>query len=307
MPSPTERQVHIDVGLTNVSIAYRNGGYIADQIFPIVGVPKATNYYWIYTKADWMRNEVGIRAPGTRARRAEYTLSKTPYVCVEQALSKGVPDEVQKMADEPLRPMITATEYVTDQLLKAVEIDVLGAVFGTGWSSSATPGTLWSSDASDPLGDIETGVYTVAAAIGREPNVAVIGRGLWRYMRNHPDIVDRIKFGGAPGNPAVATSQAVAQLIGVEKFLIASAIYDTIQEGGTSSLSMIGGNHLFLGYVPATPAVDVPAAGYVFQYMSREVNRYREDQEHQDVVEARMSWDAVITAADAGYLVKSAA
>ena len=75
MPSPTDRQAHIDVGLTNVSIAYRNQSYIADQVFPTISVPKATNYYWIFTKADWLRNEVAVRAPGTRARRVDFTLS----------------------------------------------------------------------------------------------------------------------------------------------------------------------------------------------------------------------------------------
>lgn len=307
MSQPTERQAHIDVGLSNVSIAYRNGSYIADQIFPVVPVPKATNKYWKFTKADWLRDEAFVRAPGTRARRAEYAISSEPYVCVEWALAKGVPDEVQDMADEPLRPLISATEFVTDKILMRVERDVLGEVFGNSkWSSSATPSTLWSSDSSDPLTDIETAVYTVAKSIGREPNIAVIGRGLWRYLKNHPDIADRIKYGGTPGAPAAITLSAVASLIGIQKFLVASGVYDSTQEGGTSSVGMIAGNHMWIGYVSPTPALDVPSAGYVFQYKSREVSRFREDQERQDIVEARMSWDTVLTATDAGYLIKQA-
>lgn len=306
MSSPTERQSHIDVGLTNVSIAYRNGSYIADMIFPTVKVAKATNYFWIFDGAAWLRNEAAVRAPGTRAKRADYTLSKTPYVCVEKAMAKGVPDEVQGMADEPLRPLITATEFVTDKTLMAVESEVLGTVFGTGWSSSATPSTLWSDNSSDILTDIETGAYTIAKTIGREPNVAVCGRGLWRYIRNHPDILDRVKYGAGPGSPAKADQGTVAALIGVDKFLVAGAIYDSAQEGATSSVGLIAGNHLWLGYVSPTPALDTPSAGYVFQYGNREVSRYREDQEHQDVVESRMSWDTVVTSADAGYLVKQA-
>ena len=210
------------------------------------------------------------------------------------------------MADEPLRPMISATEFVTDKILMSVESDVLGLVFGAGWSSSATPGTLWSSDSSDILTDIETGMYTVAKTIGRDPNIAVCGRGLWRYIRNHPDIVDRVKYGAGPDRPARADQATVANLIGVQKFLVAGAIYDSAQEGATSSVSLIAGNHLWLGWVTPTAALDAPSAGYVFQYKNREVSRYREEQEHQDVVEARMSWDAVVTSPDAGYLVKQA-
>ena len=306
MSSPTERQSHIDVGLSNVSIAYRNGSYIAEMIFPTVKVAKATNRFWIFEAAAWLRNEAAVRAPGTRAVRADYTLSSSPYVCVEKALAKGVPEEVQDMADEPLRPLITATEFVTDKMLLAVESEVLGTVFGTGWSSSATPSTLWSSDSSDILTDIETGMYTVAKTIGREPNVAVCGRGLWRYIRNHPDILDRVKYGAGPGSPAKADQGTVAALIGVDKFLVAGAIYDSAMEGVTSSVSLIAGNHLWLGYVTPAPALEAPSAGYVFQYKNREVSRYLEAQEHQDVVEARMSWATIVTSPDAGYLVKQA-
>jgi len=307
MPSPTARQSHIDTALTNISIAYTNAAYIFDQVFPMVPVQKQTNKYFIFTKADWFRSEAGVRAPGTRAPRADYTLSTSNYVCIETAVAKQVPDEVVANSDAPLQPLTTATQYATDQLMKAQEVDVLGLVFGTGWSSSATPGTLWSSDSSDPLGDIETGMNTVALAIGREPNVGVIGRGLWRYLKNHPDLLDRLKYGANPANPAAVSLAGVAALAGLQKLLVAAAVQDTAAEGATSSISFIGGNHMWLGYVAPGAAIGLPSAGYTFVWQNREVSRYREDQEHADVIEARASWDAVVTAADAGYLVKSAA
>ena len=308
MPSPTSRQVHLDTALTNVSIAYRNAAYIFDQIFPIVTVAKQSGKYFVFGQDAWYRDETAVRAPGTKAARADYTLSTSSYLCVEKALAKQVPDEVQENADDPLRPMITATEYVSDQLLKSIEIDVLtNAVFSTGWSNSATPGTLWSSDAADPWGDIETGMNAVAQAIGREPNVAVIGRGLWRYLVNHPDVIDRIKGGATTNGPAVARMEAIAAIAGLEKVLVARSIRDTAVEGKTASKAFIGGTHMFLGYVTPSAAIDNPTAGYVFQWKTREVNRYREDQEHADVVEARASWDVLVTAPDSGYLIKSAA
>ena len=307
MPSPTSRQVHLDTALTNVSIAYRNAAYIFDQIFPLIPVAKQSGKYFVFGQDAWYRDETAVRAPGTKAARADYTLSTSSYLCIEKALAKQVPDEVQENADDPLRPMITATEYVSDQILKTQEIDVLGLVFGTGWSNSATPGTLWSSDAADPWGDIETGMNSVAQAIGREPNVAVIGRGLWRYLVNHPDVIDRLKGGATAGDPAMARMEAIAAIAGLSKVLVARAIRDTATEGKTASKAFIGGAHMWLGFVTPNAAIDLPSAGYMLQWKTREVNRYREDQEHADVVEARASWDALVTAPDAGYLIKSAA
>jgi len=307
MAEPTARQSHIDRALTNVSIAYSNAEYIFDQVFPIVPVAKQSNKYFTFAKNAWYRDETGVRAPGTRARRADYTLSTDSYLCVERALAKQVPNEVIENSDDPLRPLIRATEFVTDQILKAMEIDVLDNVFGSSWSSSATPSTTWDNDAADPLGDIETGMFTVAKAIGREPNTGVIGRGLWRYLKNHPDIIDRLKYGQTPGGPAMVTVAGVAALAGLDRLLISRAVKDSGNEGADESIDFIGGNHLALLYVTSSPALDSPTAGYTFQWKARQVNRYIEDQEHAEVVEALASWDNKITAADAGYLIKSAA
>ena len=307
MPSPTANQSHIDRALTNVSIAYQNAAYIWDQIFPQITVAKQTNKFFTFPKAAWYRDETAVRAPGARARRADYTLSTDSYVCIEKALAKQVPDEVIKNSDDPLKPLVRATQYVTDQIFKSIEKDVTDLVFSTGWAASATPSPTWDNDASDPLTDVETGMFTVAQSIGREPNVGIMGRGLWRYLKNHPDIIDRLKYGQTAGGPAMVNLAGVAELFGLERILVSRSLIDTGNEGAAESLGFIGGNHLALLYVPSSAALDEPASGYTFVWKGREVNKYREDQEHADVVEALMSWDTKITASDAGYLLKSAA
>ena len=218
-----------------------------------------------------------------------------------------VPDEVIENSDDPLRPLVRATEFVSDQILQRMEIDVLGNVFGSGWAASATPSVLWSGSTACPLGDIATAMTTVALAIGKKPNIAVIGACAWRSLRFHPQISGL--FGGAvPGRPAAPVDEVAAgshhrhsQGSGV---LCGSG---HAKEGAAAAQTFIAGTHMFIGYVSPTPALDAPSAGYTFVWKNREVNRYREDQEHAEVVEARASWDNKVTAADAGYLLKSVA
>ncbi len=308
MSKPTYQQVHIDVPLTNISIAYVNTAYIAEQVFPAVPVQNISGKYFKYTKADWLRREADVRPAGTRAARGDYGLTTGNYVCIERAIAKGVPDEIVANADSPLRPLEDATRWCTNQIQLEVEYTVAARVLGASvWSSSATPGTLWSNPSSDPIGDVETATNTVVGAIGLEANVGVMGRGLWRYVKNHPDILDRIKYSAGPNSPAIATVNACAALFGVDKLMVGTAIYDTTAEGGTSSLSYVWGNHMFVGYATGTPSLLSPTAGYVFNYQTRETSRFREDQERQDVVEVRQSFDIRETATDAGYLIKSAA
>ena len=65
-------------------------------------------------------------------------------------------------------------------------------------------------------------------------------------------------------------------------------------------MAFIWGKHFWMGYVPETPALAIPAAGYVFQWGNREVKRFREDQEEQDVIQVG-HWTAErVTASDAG-------
>ena len=308
MSKPTYQQVHTDTALTNISIAYRNTDFIATMVFPAVPVNKISGKYYIYAKADWLRREADVRAPGTRAARGDYGLSSANYTAVEVAMAKGVPDEIVDNADSPLAPERDATEWVTNQVLLELEYNVATTVNAAGaWSGSATPSTLWSNDSSDPLGDVETAVNSVVSTIAAEANTGVMGRGLWRYVKNHPDIVDRIKGAAGPASPAVVTLQAVAALFGIDRLLIGRAVYDTAPEGATASQSYLWGNHLLVAYVAPNPSLLNPSAGYVFNYQSREVSRFREDQERQWVIEARQSWDAVLTAADAGYRIISAA
>ena len=308
MAEPTAQQVHIDQALTNVAIRYSNAAYIFDQIFPILTVQKQTDKYFIHTKADWFRDDAGIRAPGTRTPRVDHTLSTSSYVCLEKGAAKEVPDEVIANADSPLQPMIDATNYVTEKLLLSKEIDIFSLVFGNSqWSGSATPLPTWDEDASDPLTDIETAVYTVEAAIGRPVNKGVIGRGLWRYVKNHPDILDRMKGGATPSDPANVLLAAFAALIDVPQVLLSRALKNTSEEGATASYSMIGGNHMWVGYVTSGPSISEPSAGYTFQWKNPVVSRFRMDQERTWVVDILCSWDAKVTAADAGYLIKSAA
>ena len=308
MPEPTARQSHIDRALTNVAIAYSNAAFVWPEIFPRVPVQKQSDKFFKFDKEAWFRLDTGPRAPGTRAPRGDYRLSTAGYTCVESAIAKQIPDEVVDNSDDPLTPLVRGTQYVTAQIWSAIENDVLDLVFGNSiWSSSATPTTLWSNDAADPWGDIETGMNAVALAIGREPNVGVIGRGLWRYLKNHPDVIDRIKGGATPSNIAKASLEAIAMLSGLERVLLAGAVENTALEDTAATMAYLGGNHMALLYVTSGPALDVPSAGYTFSWKNIEISRYREEQEHADVVEARSSWDVVATAADAGYLIKSAA
>lgn len=305
MPTPTVRDVHLDAALTSLSLAYKNQLYIGDQIFPRVPVQKQTDYIWEFPRQAWQRIDVQKRAPGARSAEADYDLTTASYYTPTWAISKLVPDELRANADNVIRPDIEATEFVMDQLLRAQEKRIADLTTGGSalWAYAASPTTKWSSDTSDPYGDIEDAINGVVSTIGRMPNVAVISWDVWRHLRQHPDLLDRVKY--TRPNARVMTSD-FGEWFGFEKFLIGMSLYDPALEGQTGSPQYIWGDGMWLGYVPSAPALLTPAAGYLLEWNGRQVRRFRREEEYTDKIEASHSVVEKITASDAGSVIFSA-
>jgi hypothetical protein len=303
MTAPTQSQVHIDAAMTNLSIAYRNANYIAGQIFPVVPVQHQSDKFFVFDKASWFRDEAGPRAPGTTGPVVEYSISSSTYSCVPYSATKLVPDEIVDNADQPLQVRQAAVEFATDKLLLRLERDVAGNVFGTGWTSctSNSSGTYWSDEASEPIEQVEIAKETIVSVIGREPNVMVVGREVWTDIKNHPDIIARMRS----DERGIVTPEIAADIFGIEKFLVGSAIYTTTVEGNTMTGSYVWGKYAWIGWVPNIAGLMNPAAGYIFTHRNRVVYRFRREEETTDAYRAEMHWDCKLTCPDAGYLIKT--
>lgn len=307
MTRPTYQQYHTDLPLTNISIAYTPGEYISANVFPAVKVEKISGKYYNYDKSSWLRTEMAARAPGAKAvRTAGYPVSSSAYACVEIALATGIPDEDVDNSDAPLRPLEDKTRWLTEQAYLQIEVDVAAVAFGNSvWSGSATPSTLWGNQTSTPLQDVEAAACAIRLTIGRSGLSGVLGYEVWSKLKHHAQVEERIKYGATPGAPAVITLNAVAALMDLDSINVGTAIRNSAADGATDAIAPVWGKHFLVYYKPGSPSLYTPAAGYTFTYRNREIRRFREDQERQDVVE--ISWHYVVkkTAADAGYLLKS--
>lgn len=313
MARPTHADQHIMTSLGNISIAYRNGSYIADQVFPTVPVLKQADKYWKFSKADWFRNEAGPRAPGTRAVEGGYSLSSDSYNCQEVAFGKVVADEEEDNADNPLTPRRTAIEFATDKILLNKEVQVASTVFDAGaWAASATPSPTWDDPASDVIQNIEVGKEALVKSIGREPNVVVMGREVWTDLRRHPDLLDMFKY----TRKGMITMAEFMGLFEFSKVLVGTAVYTTALDKDaeerttassstmtavTTTFSWVWPNNMWLGYVAPSPALATASAGYVFSWKGREVRTFRREEEEATVYRVRESYDVHLTATDAGY------
>ncbi len=324
---PTTQDQHVNAALSAVSMAYRNGAYIADQVFPAVPVSKQSDYYYVYKKGSWFRDEAGLRAPGTRARRGGYVLSKDQYFCNEYAFAKEVTDEDRKNADDVLEPEITAVEFATDKVaLRKERLVASMCMDGSLWEKSKDVNGSWQAGEGNTfLNDMESAIGEVRGLTGMEPNVLVLDDDTFRQIRRESTVLDRIKYGGTNVDPARVTARMIAAVFGLDDVLVGKAIYSDANENADGS--DFSGRDIwevnrdkgsaFLFYRPVSPGRKVPSAGYCFTWTKhteavneqarssgsfRMVQTWREEAEHQDVYEASECFDPKITGEDLGYL-----
>ena len=308
---------HTDAIMTNVSIAYRNSEYIADRLFNTLPVKKQSNKYYIYDKGPWFRDEADVRGPGARAKRGGYTLSTGSYYCEVQAFAKEIPDEDRANADVPLQPDIDATEFAADKVALKKERQVAAvAMTAANWTTTNDAEGGWAKGSSNTfISDMEDKIEVIRALIGMRPNVLVMDTKTMKELVQEATLLDRIKYGQTAGAPAMVTPNLIAQMFRLEEVIIGGAIYSDADEkaDGTDFNSVdiwetnaTKGSAL-LYYRPRRPGIKVAAAAYILRWTGngtagRNVLRWREDAEHQDVVEANEAFDCKVVGADCGCL-----
>ncbi len=304
---PTPGDVHINVPLTNISVAYIQGAdtFIADKVFPVVPVSQQSNVYYLFNKSDFLRDEAKPRAPGTESAGGGFQLTTAPYACLVEAFHKDVDDQVRANADTVLSLDQAATEFVTQKLLIRRERKWAAAYFTTGiWGTDITPGTLWSAPGSTPLADVETGKMAILNNTGFMPNTMVMGAQVFSALRNNAAIRDQFKYTSAQSIDA----DMMARYFGVERILVMNAVYESAQEGATSSMAFVGGKSALLCYTAKSPSLLQPTAGYTFAWTGFtggsngwRIKRIRADLIGSDRVEGEHALDMRVVASAMGY------
>jgi hypothetical protein len=317
MPQPTLNQVHTDKILTNISTAYiqNESRFIANKVFPMVSVDKKSDLYYTYTKNDWFRDEAQPRPPASESAGSGYNVATDSYNCNVFAIHKDVDNQVIANTDRPLDPFRDATAWVTQKMLLRQEIQWVTDFFATSiWGTDVTVANKWDDGASsDPIADIELGVETILSNTGFLPNTLVLGYQVFRHLKHHPDLQDRLKYDGKVVNSTINQSM-LAQMFGVERVLVAMAVNATNVEGATEAYSFVHGKHALLMYVNPQPSILTPSAGYTFGWRGVSqglgatigISRFPMREIKSERVEAEKAWDNKVVGADLGYFLNAA-
>lgn len=314
MPQPTAGDVHVNAPLTNISVAYVQSQdvFVADKVFPIVGVEKQSDLYYLFNKGDFLRDEARPRAPGTESAGSGFRITTASYAALIEAFHKDVPDPIRANADSQLNLDRAVTEWVTQKMLIRRERRFVTSFFQTGvWTTDITPGTLWSAaSGSTPLKDVEVGKLAIHKATGYRPNTLTMSPEVFSALRYNPDVREMFKYTSAES----ISLAMLARYFDIERVLVINGVYDTALEtvAGTSTMAFMAGKHALLSYSAPSPNLMMPTAGYTFAWNGFlgaangiRVKTFRLEQLESDRVEGEMAYDMKVVAPECGYFFNS--
>ena len=305
---PTINQVHVDAPLANISVAYRNAAFVAERIFPVVPVQHQSDLFWQFSKQHFRQYVTNLR-PGAEANEIEIDMDvRGNYRCDGHGLQTVIPDEERANADPGAQIDIEHTEKVTASVLLDQEIKLAALLSTTNITQNTTlSGTSQWSDYtnSDPVPVVDAAKEVVQQSIGEFPNVLLLPRPVFRTLRSHPAILDRIKYTGA-GAKAMLSATDLAEVFDVEEVIVPAPLKQANPEGEVDSLTYIWGKNAMLFFRPQRPALRTPALGYHFLWtgngVSYLIKRFRNETRDSDILKIKKYYAQQLVAPTAAYL-----
>jgi hypothetical protein len=301
----------IDPVLTTAAQGYKNGDFAGDVLFPSVPVDQRGGKIITFGKEDFRLYATG-RTPGSNTKRVQFGHTGASFALEQNALEGSVPFEIMQDANQVPGIDMAMVAVMKTQNIIALRKEYAQAVLATtaanyGSSNKITlaGAAQWSdySGTSDPSGDIETGKEAIRAKIGRRPNVAVIGAAVFAKLRQHPKILDRIKYTGRDS----VTTDLLAALWGLKEVRVGDAVYENA--AGTALVD-VWGKFVVLAYTEIGSLRDMGLPSYGYTYQLRgfpAVESPYQDRNAKSWIYPVTDENApVIAGADAGYLISAA-
>jgi hypothetical protein len=308
MPQMTTQQARvIDPVLTEIARGYRNAAFAGMALFPFVPVGQRGGRIIEFGREHFRLYQTA-RAPGANVVRIQSAFSSKTFALENHAVEEGVPYELMEDAsavpgvDLGANAVRRAMSIIGLRLEKA-QADLARNAANYAASNKATlSGTSqWSHASSTPVNDVEQYKEAVRTQTGTRPNTLLVGARVFAALKNHPQIVDRIKYTSRD----VATPELLASLFGLERVVVGDAVF--IDAAG--AVDDVWGKDAILAYT-AIGGQDAEQPSYGYTYRLRESpiveEPYQDKQTRSWVYQIVDDVAPVIVGADAGFLVQNA-
>jgi hypothetical protein len=319
--------------LTNYSYALQTDSaiFVAGVASSTVPVVNEAGKYNVFPVGYFWRDEAQVRPLGGRPVQVGYAIEEGSYSAEEWALEHTVDDRQRRNARNQVNLDENATRLLTNkQMIRADRLWVQKFFNDAAWGmkvsgvaadpdAGADQFLQWGDGASTPLQDIEDWKERIRMATGMEPNTLVLGSNVRKALKNHPEIVDRIKYTSS----AAITNDTMASMFEVDNVRVARALYNAAEErmpndqrGGVNLQYIADPNAALLAYIDPNPTIDSPTAIANFTWtglvpgqtsdMGGVMSRGRDDRAYTDYFHNRQAYALAKVSDDLAVFVKGA-
>jgi len=300
----------VDPVLSEIAHGYRNADMVGMNLFPSVPVAQRGGKIISFSKEDFALYNAA-RAPGSNTKRIQFGYSSGSYALEQHALEAVAPWELQQEANAVAKINIAAMAVRKAQNIIALRLEKAQADLATTAGSYAAgnkttlSGTSQWSDytgTSAPSKDIETAKEAIRSQIGRAGNTVIVSASVMAKLRQHPSIIDRIKYTGRD----VVTTDLLAALWGVDRVLVGGAVYTD----ASGTITDVWGKFVVVAYTQLGSVADLgePTYGYTYRLDGAPYVEpgYEDRNAKSDIYPVTDEVAPVLTAATAGYLISAA-
>ncbi len=295
----------VDPVLTQLARGYKNASLVGTNLFPVVRVDKeggkipqfSKEAFKIYNTERAIRAQSNVISPDGK--------TTIDFSLTEHDLS--YPMDYREIDDDVTPLKIHATEVVTDGIALRLEKLIADLCqdlgnYPSGNKVTVGAGSKFDDPTSDPFLIFDTGKEAVRAKIAKRPNVCVIGATAYGALKNHPAVLDRIKY----TSHSVISHELLRQLFDFEQLYVGDSVYSN----DNGDFIDVWADNVILAYVP-TKRSDVERSYYepAFAYTLRKkgnpvVDTYDKDGKVQFVRNTDIFIPKIV-GSDAGYIINS--
>lgn len=271
MANPTLDIVHIEQLMQDFSVAIMQDdtAFVYSQVFPNVPVSKESDKFEVMDRSYFMRDKAEVRTPGTESAGGHFKIKTDRYQVDEYSYHSFVTNRSIQNQDSPIDLFKGAVMKVKNAIKRKLE-DLFKENFMTPgkWTINLkgnTDFTYFDDAGSDPIKVIQEIKAQIHAVTGFKINTMVMTSDVFFKMPMNPTLRELLKYTQV-ANVGAFSPQALGNILGIEKVIIAEAIEATSEEGQNDIISYVTANRILLAYVPPTVGLDVPASGVTFSH-----------------------------------------
>lgn len=294
----------VDPVLTTLARGYSNAQLVADALFPFAVVEKEAGKIPQFGKEAFKiyNTERALRAKSNRI--SPEGMTPLDFVCDEHDLEYPIDYRESEEAMFPLEEhgaMVVTEGIRVRHEKKCADLAQTLGNYPTGNKVTLAGASQFTNAASDPIGVIEDAKEAVRGKIGKRPNVIVIGALAFKALKNHAQLLERIKY----SMTGVVTSELMKQIFGIGNIVVGEAVYAS--DAGV--FSDIWSDNCILAYVPGASAQGErtpyePSFAYTLRKRGKpEIDKRDEEGGKLRLIRNTDIFIPKIVGAEAGYII----